>query len=129
LPQLNQFDDQIAPGSILIFNDPAPISQGDFIGTPLRFLKGHNVLTLRDPNALDEQQFAQTLRQWQAQGHAIYWLQVPGGFEWPLPDWHLNETGPYDIQTTALEGSFYHRPTQIKTPRWQGKIMEIFPKN
>ncbi len=125
LPQLNQFDNQIAPGSILIFNDPAPVGQGDFIGTPLRFLKGYNVLTLRDPDALDHQQFAQTLNQWQAQGHTIYWLQVPNGIEWPLPDWALREIGTYDIQTTALEGTYYHRPSQLNTLHWQGQIVQI----
>lgn len=125
LPQLNQFDDQIAAGSILIFNDPTPVGQGDFIGTPLRFLKQYNVLTLRDPDALDEPQFAQTLRQWQDQGYAIYWLNVPGGFEWPLPDWPLSETGSYDIQTVVLEGTFYHRPSQLNTIHWQGQIIEV----
>ncbi|MCP4423778.1 MAG: hypothetical protein GY803_04735, partial [Chloroflexi bacterium] len=125
LPQFSQFDDQIPPGSILIFNDSAPVGQGDFIGTPLRFLKGYNVLTLRDPNALDKQQFAQTLRQWQAQGYAVYWLNVPSGFEWPLSNWPLHEAGAYNIQTIALEGVYNHRPSKLNTRQWQGQIMEI----
>jgi hypothetical protein len=125
LPQFSQFDDQIAPGSILIFNDPAPVGQGDFIGTPLRFLKEYNVLTLRDPGALDEQLFSQTVRQWQAQGYAVYWLNVPGGFEWPSSDLTLSEAGAYDIQTKALEGAYFNRPSQLNTLHWQGQIAKV----
>lgn len=127
LPQFDQFDDQIEPDSILIFNDPAPIGQGDIIGTPLRFLRGYNVLTLRDPDALDKQQFSQTISQWQAEGYDVYWMTVANGHEWPLPDWNLNQIGAYDIQTTVLENSFYHRPSQIEARRWQGEITLVQP--
>jgi len=127
LPQLDQFDAQIAPDSILIFNDSAPIGQGDIIGTPLRFLKGYNVLTWRDPSALDKQQFTQTINQWHDQGYDVYWVTVANGHEWPLPEWDLNQTRAYDIQTTALEGPFYHRPSKVEARRWQGQITLIQP--
>ncbi len=126
LPQINQLDAQLAPGSILIFNDPAPIGQGDSLGTPLRFLKGHYVLTLRDLAVLDEDLFAQTLQQWQDQGYNIYWIMVPDGHTWPLSDWHLKEVGTYNIQAGVLEHSFYHRPTQVKNQNWQGQITKIY---
>jgi hypothetical protein len=128
LPQLDQLAGQFAPGSILIFNDPAPIGQGDIIGTPLRFLKGHDVLTLRDPEALDGQQFEQTLRRWQMQGHSVYWLMVPDGYEWPLSRWSLDEAGAYDIQVTALEGTFDRRPSQLQALHWRGQFALIQPE-
>jgi len=129
LPQFDQFDGQLEPNALLIFNAPAAIDQGDFIGTPLQFLKGYNVLTLRNPDALDTQQFAETLHQWQSDGRNIYWIDVPNGHDWPLSDWDLNEIGTYDIQTAALEGSYDHRPTQINTIHWQGRILAVLPNN
>ena len=128
LPQFDQFNDLAAPNSILIFNDPAPIGQGDIIGTPLRFLKGYNVLTLRDPDALNKQQFAQIVSQWHDQGYGIYWVAVENGFEWPLSEQRLDEVGMYTIHTSALEGSFDHRPSQLQTSRWQGHISVIQPE-
>ncbi|MBE2224495.1 MAG: hypothetical protein IAF02_23340 [Anaerolineae bacterium] len=125
LPQIDQLDAKLAPGSILIFNDPAPIGQGDLLGTPLRFLKGHYVLTLRDSAALDEDLFDQTLQQWQEQGYNIYWIMVPDGHTWPLSDWHLKEVGAYNIQADVLEHSFYNRPTQVINQQWRGEITQI----
>ncbi|MCB9422043.1 MAG: glycosyltransferase family 39 protein [Ardenticatenaceae bacterium] len=125
LPQLDQLTDQLAPDSILIFNDSSPIGQGDIIGTPLRFLKGYDVLTLRDPEALDQEAFDELLLQWQAQGHRIYWITVQGGYNWPIPGWTQEVIGSYDIQTSVLEGNYYQRPTAVTAVQWQGQITEL----
>ncbi len=127
LPQIDQLAGQIAPDSILIFNDPTPISQGDIIGTPLHFLKGYDVLTLRDPEALDSQEFDKLLRQWQKQNRTIYWIKVPNGYDWPLSERPLTAVGQYDIKATVLENTYERRPSLLVTWHYQGEITLVNP--
>jgi 4-amino-4-deoxy-L-arabinose transferase-like glycosyltransferase len=127
LPQIDQLASQFEPGAVLIFNDAAPISQGDIIGTPLRFLKGYDVLTLRDPDALDDQEFENLLRQWQRQDHSVYWIKVPNGYDWPLSERPLTAVGQYDITATVLENKYERRPWLLETWHYQGEITLVNP--
>jgi hypothetical protein len=125
LAQMDQVNAQLTPHSILIFNDSAPIGQGDLLGTPLRFLYGHDVFTLRDPAALDREQFARLLQKWQADDRTVYWMMAPEGYNWPVHDWTVQEIGAYNIHAVVLEGVYDHRPIALLSVRWQGKIAQI----
>ena len=127
IDQMTTFNRQFEPGAVLIFNDPAPVGQGDFIGTPLAFLFGLNVFTLRDPAALDTAVFAQQLDDWQATGQAVYWLETPEGYAWPLPERPLRAIAHYAITTTALEGRYDRRPTDVIPTTWPGTIWQVGP--
>ncbi|MEJ2750923.1 MAG: hypothetical protein P8183_23895 [Anaerolineae bacterium] len=127
LPQLSQLSSQFEPDSIVIFNDSRPIGQGDILGTPLHFILGHDVLTLRDPDALDEQILSQQLRTWYAEGRSLYWVMVNNGYDWPLPDWQVTPVDAYELQATVLESTYDRRPNQLETRRWQGEIATIQP--
>lgn len=123
--QMEEFSQQFAPGSVLIFNDSAPIGQGDIIGTPLKFLFGLEVYTLRDPDALATAVFADQIHQWQAEGRGVYWMAVAEGHDWPLPDWPLVEAGSYHLASSALEGRYDRRPTAVLPREWSGTIMAV----
>ena len=41
--QVAAINDDLVPGSVLIFNDQSPVGLGDFWGTPLKFIFGHDV--------------------------------------------------------------------------------------
>ena len=127
-PQLAQLSSQFEDNAVLIFNDPAPISQGDIIGTPLRFIFGHDVLTLRDVTQLDTELFEQQMRQWEQEGKSIYWLTVPDGQTWPLTNWTVSPVNAYSIQTTALENVYVRKPTAVLSQTWQGQINRLIPK-
>lgn len=126
--QLNELSQQFEPGAVLLFNDPAPIGQGDILGTPLRFIFGHDVLTLRDRTQLDTGLFEEQLRQWQQADRPIYWVMVPNGTEWPSVSWQVEPVGSYTIQTTALENVYDRRPTAVITQTWQGQIGRVLPQ-
>lgn len=127
IDQMTAFSQQFAPDAVLIFNDPAPIGQGDFIGTPLKFLYGLDVFTLRDPAALDTAVFTRQIDQWQADGRTVYWLAVPDGPDWPLAARPLQAIAPYAITTTALEGRYDRRPTAVIPTTWPGTIWQVEP--
>ncbi len=127
-PQLAQLSAQFEDNAVLIFNDPAPIGQGDILGTPLRFIFGQDVLTLRDMAQLDAALFEQQLRQWQQAGKPVYWLAVANSPEWPLASWTVIAIDTYTIQTTALENVYVRRPTAVLTQTWQGQIGRIIPQ-
>ena len=59
IDQLDRFNAALPPHSVLIFGDSAPVGVGDLLGTPLRFLYGHDVFTLRNADALDKERFAE----------------------------------------------------------------------
>lgn len=126
-PQLSQLSDKFEPDSILIFNDSRPIGQGDVLGTPLHFLLGHDVLTLRDPALLDEQILSRQLQMWYAEGRSLYWITVDNGHEWPLADWQVSPVDAYEVQAIVLEGTYERRPTRLENRRWQGEIAVIRP--
>ncbi len=126
--QLSDLSQAFDPGAVLIFNDPAPIGQGDIIGTPLRFIYGHDVLTLRDMTQLDTVLFDEQLRQWQQANRSVYWVMVPNGIEWPSSSWQIEPVGSYAIQTTALENVYDRRPTAVTTQTWQGQIGRVVPQ-
>ncbi|MFZ0546352.1 MAG: hypothetical protein WAM60_12985 [Candidatus Promineifilaceae bacterium] len=120
IPQVAALDKQLDPNSILVFNDAAAVTTGDIIGTPLQFLYGHSVFSLRDPAALDSAAFQTAVAGWQQAGHTVYWVGdlEPAGL---LTD----KTFTVTIETEQLEGVYDHKPTNIVRPRWVMEISKI----
>ncbi|MCA9972700.1 MAG: hypothetical protein KC425_20920, partial [Anaerolineales bacterium] len=123
IAQLDAVNAQLEPRSVLLFADPNPIGQGDFWGTPLKFLYGHAVFTLRDPAAAEAPLLVQTIESWQNNGRTVYWIGSPA--------W-LDAAGlPYQPRLTAtlasaaLEGVYDHKPQAVLPVRWQLAIVEI----
>jgi hypothetical protein len=125
--QLAELEQQLPAEAILIFNDAAAVGQADFVGTPLRYIFGREVVVWRDAAAAaaDPAILRQQLRHWQEQGHSLYWTAVPGGHPWPFTDIPLPPATPYPITTQALEGSYEHRPQQINSIQWNLEITLI----
>jgi hypothetical protein len=113
--QLVALDESLDPNSILLFNDQSPVGLGDFWGTPLKFIFGHDVFILRDLDALHGQQLAELIDIWQNNGQAVVWIGDP---EW------LDEYGFSYQETTKviisqrLESSYEHKPQVIVPVSW-----------
>ena len=125
IAQLDRLNTDLVPRSVLIFNDVAPVGAGDMVGTPLRFLYGHDVFTVRDPKALDPGRFAQAVRRWQADGRTVYWASVPGGSPWPGGMNELNTPRSYEIDSTVLENTYEHKPSALSEVRWHLDIAPV----
>lgn len=116
IAQVAEFDAELDPNAILIFNERAPISNGDTLGTPLHFLYGHDVLTLRNWDGVDSAQLAATIQQWQANGRSVYWAGDP--------NWLETQNIPYtasqiDIENRWLELVYTHKPQEVISVRWR----------
>jgi hypothetical protein len=122
LPQLAALDRQLDPGSVLIFNDQSAVGQGDFLGTPLQFIFGHHSLSLRFPEAAAPDQLDEMIRNWQNSGLTVYWLGDPA---WLAAQDRAFNSRAYTIESRALEGSYFHKPTAVLPAVWHLEIHEI----
>ncbi|MEM7112879.1 MAG: hypothetical protein AAF614_10640 [Chloroflexota bacterium] len=124
IDQVAAFDQQLAPNAILIFNQQAPISSGDNLGTPLHFLYGHDILTLRDWDAFESEQLADTIQQWRENGRSVYWAGDPS---WLTAQNIPFTPGEMDIQNSWLELVYEHKPQQIIPIHWQFPFATLHP--
>jgi hypothetical protein len=124
LLQLAQLDAQFEPGAILIFDDEQAITQGDIVGTPLRFLFGRQVLSLREPAVEQLPLLQATLDRWLEEGRAVYWLQTSSAQAAVTPE-RMEYIGPYQVEANYLEMTYTHRPQAIATAVWAGDIYRL----
>lgn len=114
--QLAQINTQFEPNAVILFMDDQPVGIGDFVGTPLRFLFGHDVYKLHTSQAPIPATFADTLKSWQNNGRIIYWIGDPAWLkEQNIP---FTTTAETTISTTALEGSYTQKPAQVLNVEW-----------
>ena len=123
--QLDRFNAGLPPHSVLIFGDAAPIGAGDILGTPLRFLYGHDVFTLRDQALLDDARFAEAVAAWRRAGRSVYWIGMPGGPGWPASDQTLGPPADHHLETTILEHAYDHKPTALIVEAWQLPLAQV----
>lgn len=108
--QLDTLNKQFSPHSVLVFNDQAPVGMADQLGTPLKFLYGHDILILRNPEAITDAQLTALLQEWRQNGRFVYWL---GNTTW-LDTQGIGYTArTAEIRSQQLEGSYEKKPTQI----------------
>jgi hypothetical protein len=123
--ELDRLHAALPPHAVVVFNDPAPVGVGDVLGTPLRFLYGHDVFTLREPKALDARLFDEAVRRWRASGRAVYWVSVPGGHPYPGSETHLAAPVELDLTTQALENTYDHKPKALSDVRWRLLLAQV----
>ncbi len=115
IAEMAALDDALPAHSILIFNDQALVGVGDILGTPLRYLYGHDVLTLREPGEADTGTLLAAMREWQAAGRAIYWIGDAGFLDANGIEYASREAF---IPAVYLEGSYEHKPSAIVNSGW-----------
>jgi hypothetical protein len=124
ITQMDRLNALFEPRSVLLFGDPAPVGMGDLLGTPLRFLYGHDVYTLRDLHALDEARFDETLARWRDAGRQVYWISVPDGPSWPGRA-SLGSTKEFTFEAAVLENTYDHKPTRVDVTPWRITIAPV----
>lgn len=113
--QMEAWNSQLAPHSVLIVNHEAAISLGDYLGTPFHFLYGHDVFTLRDPAGANLPLLVETIKEWQASGRDVYWMGEPtilDTYQLPYTPLHLG------VAFQTLEASYDHKPTALTDTIW-----------
>jgi hypothetical protein len=121
--QMESLNRQLDPHSVLIFDDQAAVSLGDFVGTPLQYVYDHRVFSLRDPDALDTHLLQETIRAWQQAGRTVYWVGEPAR----LTELALSAGQPFSatISVEFLEGTYDRKPTQLLPLNWTLTVTPI----
>ena len=97
---------------------------GDFFGTPLRFIYGHDAFALRDPT-LPGDELVRAIEIWHNNGRAVYWIGDPMWLaEHDLP---YRET-TYTLQSQRLEESYERKPSAILQDVWTLRVARIAPE-
>ncbi len=122
--QFAHLDAVFPPEALLIFYEPDPVGRADFVGTPLYFIWGREMMVWRDAAAVEPALLKQQLIRWQEEGRSLYWIAAPGNSGWPLADSPLPPGELYPLTTHALEGSYEYRPTAINLIDW---CLEVAP--
>jgi hypothetical protein len=123
--QLADFNDQLAPDAVLLFNYQAPVNVGDIVGTPLHFLYGHDVFILRQPDQLPPEALVETLANWQANGRSVYWIGDTGWLQAQNVPFQPQET--FTITTSRLEEVYDHKPTAVLPVTWELPLVRLEP--
>ncbi len=121
--QLDALNAALEPGAVLLFYDGVPIGNGDFFGTPLQFIYGHNAFALRDPT-LPGADLVRAVEIWHNSGRAVYWIGDPA---WLGEHGLAYEEATYTLRSQRLESSDDHRPTAILTNEWVLRVARIAP--
>jgi hypothetical protein len=124
IAQMDRLNALFEPRSVLLFGDPAPVGMGDLLGTPLRFLYGHDVYPLRAPGALDAARFDEALARWRDAGRQVYWIGVPDGPSWPSRA-SLGPTKEFTFEAAVLENTYDHKPTRVDVTPWRITVAPV----
>lgn len=126
LPQLAQLDAELEPQAILLFNDSQPITQGDIVGTPLRFLFGHDVLSVREVSPEQMALLQSAVDGWIAAGRAVYWIHTPMA-QTALAPANREYVTTYSLETSRLEWTYTHRPRVVEPLIWTADVYRLAP--
>lgn len=113
--QLAALEGVLPPDAVLLFNDPAPVGLGDVWGTPLKYVYGREVYTLRDLAAIDAAGLAGTIGGWLDNGRDVVWIGDPA---WLDAHGFAHVDSQTVLRSARLEGTAEHRPVAIETPEW-----------
>ena len=114
--QLAAINEDFPPQSVLLFNDQSPVGLGDFWGTPLKYIFGHDVFKIRDIDLLQHSSLAETIEFWQNSGRTVIWFGDP---QWLLEQGLEYQTTIYSIDSRQMERSYEHKPQQINPVSWE----------
>ena len=122
--QLGEAAEQFESPAVVLFSQPDTVGVGDFLGTPLYFLHGHETFVWRG----DTEDGAATdavIQRWQTKGYHVYWVPLPESPAWPLDPSALQPVGELAVSFPVLEHSLAHKPIQVQNTQWRGEIFQV----
>jgi hypothetical protein len=122
--QLVLINEDFSPNSVLLFNDQSPVGEGDFWGTPLKYIFGHDVFKIRDMDLLHDAPLAETIEFWQNNGRSVIWFGDPG---WLYEQGFEYQSTTYTITSRQMESSYEHKPQQVNPVAWRLEASFVEP--
>jgi hypothetical protein len=112
IEQVDGLAGRLPAGAVLLFNDQSPVGQGDVWGTPLKFVYGYDVFTLRQPPAEVAAPLAEAIETWQNSGRPVVWI---GATDWLDSQGYPYRSEEVILTSQRLESSYDHKPQDILT--------------
>ena len=126
LAQMDELDSKLDPGSILIFVDENPITSGDVLGTPLRFIYGHDVFSLRDLDSANVENLRTAVEIWEGAGRSVYWIGRSEALE--RAGISADSSLPFEVTYQQLEQTYDQKPVNVITINWRLLLSEAGTK-
>ncbi|MBP6016562.1 MAG: glycosyltransferase family 39 protein [Candidatus Promineofilum sp.] len=108
--QVDELAASLPQGAVVLFNDQSPVGQGDFWGTPLRFIYGYDVFALRETPEVVSAELVKSIESWQNTGHPVIWV---GATDWLDAQGLAYTTMPVILETERLESSYEFKPQRV----------------
>ena len=100
------------------------MSQGDFWGTPLTYIFGHDAYTIRDAAILEGPLLAETIEIWQNNGRSVVWFGDPA---WLVAQGFAFQEKTFAISSRRLESSYVAKPQQVIQETWNFQAALLNP--
>jgi hypothetical protein len=123
IAQVEELDSRLEPGSILIFGDDNPITLGDLVGTPMQYIYGHKVYSLRDAEHTDIEALNDAVEAWVESGQSVYWVGDSGFLE--FTGLTPRNSFTYTLTVPQLETSYENKPTRVIDIKWVLHISQL----
>ena len=112
IEQIDTLAERMPLDAVLLFNDQAAVGQGDIWGTPLKFVYGHDVYSLRQPPGDVAPSLVETIKTWQNSGRTVVWIGDSGWLDEQSIAYH---TESVTLSRESLESSYFYKPQAIVT--------------
>ncbi len=116
--QVDALAERLPPDAVLLFDDQSPVGQGDIWGTPLKFVYGYDVFSLRRPPETMSAVLVESIETWQNSGRLVIWI---GPTDWLDKQGMSYQIEEVILSSERLEGSYTHKPYVV--------IIETIPLN
>jgi len=122
---LTDLNRQLEPGAIVLLDDQSPVGWGDVVGTPLRFIYGHPVFVLRNPQAVTPEALRAVVRGWQQQGYPVYVMSQADQAVSVADRLPLSEAQQFVFETSVLQPTYTDYPNQVTPVRYAIKTQAV----
>ncbi|MDX1416467.1 MAG: hypothetical protein R3293_19865 [Candidatus Promineifilaceae bacterium] len=113
--QLAAIENDLPPNSVLIFYDESAVGLGDFWGTPLKYIFGHEVYKLRRLEENIDGPLVELIEIWQNNNRSVVWVGDP---TWLDNNGFRYQEQLKEISSRRLESSYEHKPQAIIPVTW-----------
>ncbi|MBI1881503.1 MAG: hypothetical protein HYR94_25260 [Chloroflexi bacterium] len=113
--------------SVLLFNDASPVGLGATVGTPLYYMYGYLAFDMQEER-LDMAALNQQITAWWAEGRPVLLVAADNSVFLKGLAGHLTPVADEALQTSVLEASYDHFPTQVYPYLISLAIYEIRPE-
>jgi 4-amino-4-deoxy-L-arabinose transferase-like glycosyltransferase len=125
LEQLTALNERLKPGAILVISEPAESFFADTLGTPLRFLFGHDIATIRKDDASVAPFLARLLTRAQAQDRPVQLIAVDAVAPAVRETVALQPVEMFPVTLRMLMNTFDDYPSLIQTAYYGIEIYDV----